>query len=146
MESTLIVVGNPADPRIKHILSDPVLDNVPYETCPDAYSAAVCLAGKPPGIILGSLRVFRSRKGQLLTLAANAGWRCGILTENTGPGQPWNLLASLHDRVHLIPAHQETWRDLIQQLMAGSEYQPSVRPDDLASPEEIEALLEGFGR
>lgn len=144
MTVSVIVVGHPDEPRLKSILCDPLMAEIPYELCPDAVTAAACLAGKEPGIILGPVEVLCSRQGELLSLATKAGWQCGLISKLSPPMPSWKLLHGLNKQVHLIQSDQKTWHDLI--ASCGREKGPGspVKPEFLASPQEIEALLEGM--
>lgn len=145
MESTVVVVGDPSEARIGDCLSKLRSAGIGYTLCPNVFDAAACLAGMDIGGLVGFPQTLGAEQGQLLALAVQSGWQCALLVESAAriPNYAW--LARLSERVYLLPAHDdEAWQHWIVSVVTETRLREQVKPQDLASPEEVDALLGGW--
>jgi hypothetical protein len=143
MESRVIVVGDPLDPEIRTLLASMRQIPVDVRVCPNACETAACLADRPAGVLFGRMATLLKAEGELLQLAVEAGWQCGLLVDSDTPRFPWNLLARFATRVHVVQARDEAWHSLVAACSLPPVPQAAIKPEYLASPEEIASLLEG---
>ncbi len=143
MASHVIVVGDSSDPEIGTLLESMHQAHVDYERCPNVYEAAAGMAGRPAGVLFARTQTLLMANGELLRLALDAGWQCGLLVGLETRVFPWTVLARFAARLHVVHAHDNTWQSLVAEDSVPVGARSAIEPEFLATPEEIASLLEG---
>lgn len=143
MASHVIVVGDSSDPEIGILLEAMRQARVDYERCPNVYEAAASMAGRPAGVLFARPQMLAMANGELLRLAIDAEWQCGLLVGMERRTLPWTLLARFAARLHVVHAHDDSWQSLVTEKALSLGSRSAIEPEFLATPEEIASLLEG---